>query len=120
LRIAPHNEDAKAIGAKEGVRVGKLSDESAIKQKDHHPELTPSDYAATQNVIDYATNKVQDTPTSMIYIREEPTETTGGYVLAVKATKLGDGIFFTSLRRLSRNEAERDSVIRRLLKKGRQ
>lgn len=42
----------------------------------------------------------------------------GGHVLVVKATKTGHGLFVTSYRRLSREQALRDSEIRRLLKKG--
>jgi hypothetical protein len=40
------------------------------------------------------------------------------YVLMVKATKTGEGVFITSYRSLSRDEAQRDAEIRRLLKKG--
>jgi len=118
LAILP-DEDAKAIGAKAGVRVGKMSDETATKQWGEHPELTPDEYAKAQTVVDYPTNKRQDAPNSMIYIQEEPSEISGGYVLAVKATLTGNALWFTSFRRLPRREAERDSEIRRLLKKGR-
>ncbi|MDR2165547.1 MAG: hypothetical protein LBO79_08010 [Zoogloeaceae bacterium] len=55
----------------------------------------------------------------MIYVREEESEARGGYVLVVKATKTGEALWITSYRRLPRSEAERDSEIRRLLKKGR-
>lgn len=47
---------------------------------------------------------------------EMPTESAGGYVLVVKATLTGEGLFITSLRRLSREEFRRDLEIKRLLR----
>jgi hypothetical protein len=84
------------------------------KQKREHPDLMPRDYVRAQEVIDRNTGKGQD-GASMIYVREE---TVGGYVLVVKATRTGNGLFVTSYRRLHRKEAARDSEIRRLLEKG--
>ncbi len=111
--------DAQAIGAKEGVRVAMLSAETAAKQRAAHPEMMPEEYARTQDVIDQPTHKVNDGGQSLIYVREVAEETTGGYVLVVKATQTGKALWVTSYRRLSRQEAERDAEIRRLLKKER-
>ncbi len=107
--------DAALIGSKE--HTGMLSADTAIKQHGMHPEMTVAEYALAQTVIDGATNKVQDTPNSMIYIREEVSEEAGGYVLVVKATKTGAGLWVTSYRRLSRQDAMRDAEISRLLAK---
>jgi len=76
--------------------------------------LLPAEYAATQGVVDEATNKALDGK-SVIYIREVPQG--GGYVLVVKATQTGEGLWVTSYRQLSSKEAAKDTEIRRLLKK---
>ncbi|MDY0011757.1 MAG: hypothetical protein RBS40_02550 [Rhodocyclaceae bacterium] len=39
-------------------------------------------------------------------------------MLVVKATQTGEGLFFSSYRRLSRQDAERDTEVARLLNKG--
>lgn len=109
--------DAKALGAREGVRVAQMSEQTAAKQRAAHPEITPQEYAQAQRVIDGATAKVQD-GLSLIYVLEEVSAETGGQVLVVKATKTGNALWVTSYRRLSRDQAERDAEIRRLLKKG--
>ncbi|MGE4366517.1 phage minor head protein [Thermomonas sp.] len=109
--------DAQALGAKDGVRVARLSEETAIKQRREHPELTTQDYALAQQVIDDPTHKVWD-GTSAIYVREVPTGGSGGHVLVVKATQTGKALFVTSFRKLHTKEARRDSEIRRLLEKG--
>lgn len=108
--------DAEALGAVRGVRVAHLSAETARKQAEAHPELTPAEYAAAQTVVDNATAKAQDGK-NMIYVREMDAADTGGYVLVVKATQTGEGLWVTSYRRLSRKEAARDSEVRRLLRK---
>jgi len=76
--------------------------------------LLPAEYAAAQGVVDKATHKALDGK-SVIYIREVPEG--GGYVLVVKATQTGEGLWVTSYRRLHRQDAVRDSELRRLLKK---
>lgn len=108
--------DATAIGAKE--RIGQLSADTLGKQQKRHPELTAQEYADAQRVIDHATAKVQDTAVSMIYVLDAPEAATGGYVLVVKATQSGNATFVTSYRRLSREQAMRDTEIGRLLEKG--
>lgn len=108
--------DARAIGSRKVV--AQLSAETAAKQARAHPDLTPREYAAAQDVIDNATAKAQDGVYSMVYVRELQDDLAGGHVLVVKATRTGEGLFVTSFRRLSRNEATRDREVRRLLKKG--
>ena len=108
--------DARAMGAKDGVRVAKMSSDTALKQIDHHPDLTPADYARAQNVVDAPTNKksFSDPQTGrkkMLYIQEGER-----YVLIVKADKEGDGLFFTSYYRLHTDEAKKDKEISRLLR----
>ncbi len=68
-----------------------------------------------QGVVDAPTHKAVDGK-SMIYIREDQED--GGYVLVVKATQVGESLWVTSYRRLSRSEAAKDSEVRRLIKKG--
>ena len=114
------DRDARTIGAQGGVTVASMSSETVEKQKSpgRHPELSAAEYARAQTVVDHHTNKHQDSPNSMIYMREETSGETGGHVLVVKATVTGKALWITSFRRLPRNEAERDAEIRRLLKKG--
>ena len=108
--------DAQAIGSNRQIAI--LSSQTAQKQLLEHPELTPAEYMAAQSVIDNATFKVQDGLQSMIYIRELVDDpVAGGHVLVVKTTRTGEGLFITSIRRLSREEARRDSEIARLMRK---
>ena len=108
--------DAQAIGSNRQIAI--LSSQTAQKQLLEHPELTPAEYMAAQSVIDNATFKVQDGSQSMIYIRELMDDpVAGGHVLVVKTTRTGEGLFITSIRRLSREEARRDSEIARLMRK---
>lgn len=106
--------DANAIGAQ--TTVGSLSADTMSKQLREHPELTAFDYAEAQRVVSSATHRVQDGPQSMIYVFEEAGA--NGYVLVVKATRSGQGLFVTSLRRLTSRDVDRDRTIRRLLRKG--
>lgn len=108
-------DDAREIGAR--GTVADLSASTARKQKGAHPELTPQEYALAQQVIDHPTARVKDGKASIIYVREAPSDDAGGYVLVVKATKTGAGLFVTSYRRLSRAEALRDTEVARLLRK---
>jgi len=106
--------DLEEIGATVGVSVAMLSAVTAAKQLREHPELLPAEYAAAQGVVDEATHKALEGK-SVIYIREVPEG--GGDVLVVKATQTGEGLWVTSYRRLHRQDAVRDSEVRRLLKK---
>lgn len=110
--------DADAALIRARVHTGLLSADSARKQAAEHPELTPAEYAQAQQAIDQATGKVRHGRASLVYIREIPAGETGGYVLVVKATATGKGLWVTSYRRLSRKEAERDIEVGRLIKKG--
>ncbi len=102
--------DAELIGAR--TRVALLSEETAAKQRVHHPELTAGEYAQAQACVDRG-ERIQDGARNLIYLLESE-----GYVTVVKATKSGEGLWVTSFRRLSNNEAKRDSEIRRLRRKG--
>jgi len=108
--------DAKMIGSK--VTVAQLSADTAIKQVRVHPELTAKEYAQAQFVADHATMTIQDSATSLVYVLEQGSAAAGGYVLVVKATRTGEGLFLTSYRRLSRQDAIRDAEIGRLIGKG--
>ncbi|PWE29973.1 virion morphogenesis protein [Maritimibacter sp. 55A14] len=109
--------DAKRIGAKR--RVADLSADTAVKQRREHPEITAVDYARAQDTISQADQVIRDGATALVYVRQLPaTESQGGFVLVVKATRTGEGLFITSFRRLSRDEAARDRELRRLMRKG--
>lgn len=95
-----------------------LSPETAAKQKREHPELTPEEYLEAQTVIDEASLKIEEGERNLIYILERADRQRGGYVLVVKATRTGKGLFVTSYRRLRRDQALRDREIARLIKKG--
>ncbi len=109
------DEDIAAIGAV--THVARMSASTARKQLNAHPELTSREYAQAQDVIDRG-RKVQDTQKSLVYILEQQSSATGGYVLVVKATQTGKALWVTSYRRLSREDASRDAEIARLLEKG--
>lgn len=96
-----------------------MSPETAAKQKREHPELTPAEYAHAQRVISEAGIKVKEGSRHLIYILDQTAGEGGGYVLVVKATRTGNGLFVTSYRRLHRDQALKDREIARLLKKGR-
>lgn len=105
--------DAGLIGSR--TTIAALSRETMVKQLRQHPELTLAEYAAAQEVVIQATRKVQDGSKSLIYVRE--VAGANGYVLVVKATQTGAGLFVTSFRRLSADQARRDRTIRQLLRK---
>lgn len=109
-------KDMEKIGSK--ISIALLSEDTAVKQLSEHPELTAAEYLQAQTVIDNATYTVQDSPTSLVYIREIASGDAAGHVLVVKATRTGEGLFVTSFRRLSTDEARRDREIGRLLRKG--
>lgn len=92
--------DAEAIGAKATVAV--LSAETMKKQQSHHPELTAEDYALAQEAVENGEKWPQDEK-NLAFILNEP----GGVVVIVKATRVGDELYVTSVRRMSGDEAER-------------
>jgi SPP1 gp7 family putative phage head morphogenesis protein len=107
--------DAHAIGSQTATVL--LSADTMQKQRREHGELSPEEYAKAQDAIDSGV-KVQDTAHSLIYILEEAGADAGGYVTVVKATRTGETVFLTSLRRLSRDAVKKDMEIQRLLAKG--
>lgn len=114
--VALPEKDLALISSKKSIAT--LSPETIIKQLREHPELTAAEYLSAQLVIDKHTLKVQDSPTSLIYMREIAADDKGGgHVLVVKATRTGEGLFVTSYRRLSKDAAKRDSEIARLKRK---
>lgn len=107
-------EDAKAIGAQTGTVL--LSADTMKKQLREHAELAPEEYAKAQEAID-AGAKVKDGAHSLVYVLEDGSADAGGYVTVVKATRTGETVFLTSLRRLSHNDVKRNLEVQRLLQK---
>lgn len=104
---------AAQIGAE--VRVAHMSAETAAKQLREHPELLTREYVQAQNVVDRATTVVRDGAQSLVFIHEPPDA--NGLVLVVRATVSGKGLFVTSFRRLSADQARRDRELRRILRR---
>jgi hypothetical protein len=103
------------LNAKTSVVV--LSPDTIRKQIREHPELVDADYALIQTTILNGITS-QDTDATLRFVfdaRDIPSVGGGGQVVVVKATKTGESIFVTSMRRLSRNQAKLDREIRRLL-----
>ena len=103
-------EDAASIGA--SARVAVLSAETLKKQLLRHPELTAAEYALAQEVVE----KVERLPQAgnkLAFALDRP----GGLALVVKATRLGDELYITSLYRLSGLVARRTKALRNLGKK---
>lgn len=112
-------EDAAELGAK--GRVASISASTLQKQSERHGELSSDEYVNAQRVVDGAQIKVTDrdpkTGTlSRIFILEDDAPERGGYVLVVKATLSGEGLWVTSYRRLSRDQAARDTELARIMK----
>lgn len=95
------------IGAK--TKVVHISPETARKQVRSHPELSVAEYSRVQDTISHG-EAIQDSLKTLVFILDE----TDGYVSVVKATQTGKGLYLTSFRRLSRDEAKRDREILRL------
>ena len=95
------------IGAK--VQTAVLSPETVKKQHRVHKELAAQEYAMVQQVLD-AGEQIQDGQQNLVYFLEQPK----GYVAIVKTTRTGQGLFVTSFRRLSQDQAKRDKEIQRL------
>lgn len=101
--------DAAHIGSK--VKVARLSPDTLEKQRKNHPELTQKDYALVQRAVDEG-EVYRQNDTSLAYILNEPE----GVVVVVKVTEVGDELYVTSVRRLSRDDVKRDETIRALKK----
>ena len=96
---AMKKEDAAQIGAKKTIAV--ISAETMAKQDNHHPELTVDDYALAQEAVDRG-EKIQQDERNIAYVLNLP----GGVVVIVKATRDGEEVYATSLRRLSRKPVD--------------
>ncbi len=106
--------DAKLIGATR--LTADLSPETVNKQLRKHLELSTREYALAQGVIDNPSIVAREGEHNLIYVAETPEDQTqGGWVIVVKATMTGNGLFVTSFRRFSREEADRAQAIKRLL-----
>lgn len=99
--------DAEAIGARATVAV--LSAETMKKQKSHHPELTAEDYAKAQEAVESG-EKWPQNEKNLAFILNEPE----GVVVIVKATRIGDELYVTSVRKMSGDDAERERTARKL------
>ncbi len=102
-------EDAAKIGGKGQVAV--ISAQTMLKQKKHHPELTVEDYALAQDAVEQGEKFRQD-ERNLAFALNQPE----GVVVIVKATRAGDELYVTSLRRLSRETAKRERIIGQLRK----
>lgn len=90
-----------------------ISEYTLTKQRARHPELTIGEYALVQEVIDHG-EAIQDVSDgSLIYVLTKP----AGYVAVVKATRSGKAVFLSSFRKLSQEQAAREKLIQRLLRK---
>lgn len=105
-------KEANLIGAK--TRTAIISPYTMAKQELEHPELSNADYALIQRTISEGITK-KDTPLSLRYVLDERDKGTNGQVVVVKATKTGEGLFVTSMRRVSHRPGKSDREIKRLL-----
>lgn len=104
-------EDAAKIGGKGQVAV--ISAQTMLKQKKRHPELTAEDYSLAQEAVERG-ERILDGERNMIFVIDE----SEGVTVVVKATRVGDEMYVTSLRRMSRDLAEREHTMRKLRNKG--
>ena len=58
--------------------------------------------------------RILDGERNMIFVIDE----SEGVTVVVKATRMGDEMYVTSLRRMSRDESEREHTMRKLRNKG--
>ncbi|GAB6035862.1 phage minor head protein [Fundidesulfovibrio butyratiphilus] len=96
---------ARAIKAKTEVAV--LSSESAAKNIDHHPELTPQDYQRLPEIGAKPDLVIQVDGRKMVLARKE----TRWFMAAVKADASGENVYVTSFRKT--NEKDVASLKRR-------
>lgn len=113
--LARISEEAAArIGAKSTVVV--MSPQTAAKQLRHHPDLLWQDYSVVQDVIDQATDVIEQDGNNLVFVRQAEG---GGHTLVVKATKSGEGLFATSFRRLTGSRGQIARELERLRNKRR-
>lgn len=103
-------DDAASIGAT--ARIACLSPASYAKQKSHHPELTAADYVLAQETVEKGERLPQDV-NKVAFVLNRP----GGLAVIVKATRIGDELYVTSLYRLSENDSRLKKALRNLGKK---
>lgn len=89
-----------AIGA--NVQLAVLSRDTMAKQRDNHPELTADDYARIPDIVANGEAR-QDGERSVVFFRTVPP----GQLVVVKATRSGNNVFVTSVRRASAQEIRR-------------
>lgn len=99
--------DAESIGAE--VTVAVLSAETMRKQQSHHSELTAEDYAKAQEAVESGEKWPQNEKNLAFILNESE-----GVVVIVKATRIGDELFVTSVRKMSGDDAERERTVRKL------
>lgn len=102
--------DAASIGAT--ARIACLSPDSYNKQKSHHPELTAADYTLAADAVEKG-EKYRQNEKNLAFVLNRPE----GVVVIVKATRIGEELYVTSLRRLSRDDVKRWLEVERLKKK---
>ena len=100
-------EDAASIGGK--VTVARISPETYAKQVNHHPELTLEDYWRAQEAVEKG-EKYPQNAKNVAFVLDQP----GGLVVIVKATRIGDELYVTSLYRISRDDVKRELEVNRL------
>ncbi|TMV09827.1 virion morphogenesis protein [Ruegeria sediminis] len=105
-------QDAQSIGAPR--EVADLAADVALRQMRQHPDLTIADFARAQVTVLNATHRVKDGPNSLVFVRAIPD--TDGHILVVRVNETASGLSITDLRRLSREAAEQDRELQRLLR----
>nr|DAK87828.1 MAG TPA: minor capsid component [Caudoviricetes sp.] len=100
-------DDAASIGAT--ARIACLSPASYAKQKSHHPELTAADYSLAADAVEKG-EKYRQNKKNLAFVLNRPE----GVVVIVKATRIGDELYVTSLRRLSREDSERERAVKKI------
>lgn len=103
------DEHRQRIGAQTALT--QLSADTARKQHKAHPELAAAEYEYVQVALQEGW-VVQDGERALVFVLEQ-----AGYVTVVKSTQTGKGVFISSFRRLSVQQAKRDAEIRRLRNK---
>lgn len=92
------------------VSVCCLSDETLLKNQEHHPDLTINDYKLMNDVLGNYDILVQDTTKSVVAVKKIADK---NYWLAVKVTRKGNEIFTTTF------HLAEDRQLRKLINKGR-
>lgn len=91
------------------VSVCCLSDETLLKNQEHHPDLTIDDYKLMNDVLGNYDILVQDTAKSVVAVKKIADK---NYWLAVKVTRKGNEIFTTTF------HLAEDRQLRKLINKG--